>query len=144
VIYGGKIKARGLFFEAPLARHGRFALTFFVVIGVGKSRIASMNTEIKNEVRAIDGRQVQVVVAPIGSVSLVYARTEKGLLTCGAIDPAALTKFGIPAARVRPGASPSIASFEDLLGGIVREANEPARALGIVEGLKGADALAKL
>jgi uncharacterized protein YunC (DUF1805 family) len=103
-----------------------------------------MNTEIKNEVKTLGGRPVQIVVAPIGSVSLVYARTDKGLLTCGAIDPVALTKFGIAAARVKPGDSPSIASFEDLVGGSVREANEPAKALGIVEGMKGADALAKL
>lgn len=103
-----------------------------------------MNTGITNEVRLIEGRKVQVVVAPIGSVSLVYARTDKGLLTCGAIDPIALNKFGLAAARVKPGASPSIASFDDLLGGTVREANEVAKALGIGEGMKGADALAKL
>jgi uncharacterized protein YunC (DUF1805 family) len=103
-----------------------------------------MKSDIKEEVRKINGRDVEIVIAPIGKVSLVYARTEKGLLTCGAIDPAALTKFGIAAARVRPGASPSIASYEDLVGGVVREANDAARALGIAEGMSGTDALAKL
>lgn len=103
-----------------------------------------MKSEIKAEIRKINGRDVEIVIAPIGTVSLVYARTDKGLLTCGAIEPAALTKFGIAAARVRPGSSPSITSYEDLVGCVVREANDAARALGIAEGMSGADALAKL
>ena len=100
--------------------------------------------EIKNETRMLDGREIRVVVAPIGVVSLVYAMTGRGILTCGAIDPVALEKFGIAAARVRPVSSPSIARFEDLVGGTVREANGPAKALGVVEGMSGAEALARL
>lgn len=91
----------------------------------------------------VAGREVEAVVLPIGPVNLVYARTDKGLLTCGAIDPMALEKFGIAAARVKPSGS-SVASFDDLLAGVVREANPAALALGVSVGMSGRDALAKL
>lgn len=98
---------------------------------------------IRHAVRECDGRQVQVASLPIGPVNLVYAQTSKGLLACGAIDPAALEKFGLAAARVKP-LGASVASFEDLLAGTVREANAPAQALGIRVGMTGREALAVL
>ena len=99
---------------------------------------------IRHEWTTVEGRAAEVLVLPIGPVSLVYARTERGLLACGAIDPAALERFGIPAARVRPTTGNSIGSLEDLLAGEVREANAPAQALGIVAGMRGRDAFARL
>lgn len=90
-----------------------------------------------------EGRDVETVVLPIGSVNLVYARAAKGLLTCGAIDPMALDKFGIAAARVKPSGS-SVANIDDLLGGSVREANAVAQALGVTVGMPGREALTKL
>lgn len=92
---------------------------------------------------SVDGREVEAVVLPIGPVNLVYARTAKGLVTCGAIDPLALDKFGIAAARVRPTGA-SVANLDDLLAGVVREANPVALALGVTVGMSGRDALAKL
>jgi uncharacterized protein YunC (DUF1805 family) len=92
----------------------------------------------------IDGIPAQVAVLPIGPVSLVYAKTAKGILACGAIDPAALQKFGLPAARVKPVGSPSITSLADLLAGEVREANDAAQALGVTVGMKGREVIAKL
>lgn len=100
------------------------------------------NHKFMNKV-SIDGREVEAVVLPIGSVNLVYARTAKGLVTCGAIDPMALDKFGIAAARVRPSGA-SVANLDDLLAGVVREANLTAQKLGVVVGMTGRDALAKL
>lgn len=89
-----------------------------------------------------DGKKVEVRILPLGAVSLVYARGDKGILACGAIDPQALSRFGLPAARVRPPeGKPSVASFEDLLAGEVREANTQAVALGIVIGMAGRQAL---
>lgn len=92
----------------------------------------------------VDGREVELVVLPLGPVALVYARTERGLLACGAVDPAALEKFGIPAARVRPTRGTSIANLDDLLTGEVREANAKAQALGVVPGMLGREALRRL
>ena len=99
---------------------------------------------IRHEQVQVEGRSAEVVVLPIGAVSLVYARTERGILACGAIDPAALERFGIAAARVRPATGSSIASLDDLLAGVIREANAPAQALGIVLGMSGRAALSKL
>ena len=104
----------------------------------------SNQTEKPVSIRNIDGREIEVVVLPIGPVKLVYARTDKGLLTCGAIDPAPLGNFGIPSARVKPASGGSIGSLEDLLAGTVREANNKAAELGITVGMSGRDALAKL
>lgn len=98
---------------------------------------------IRHQVREFEGRQVLVDVLPLGRVNLVYAQTQKGLLACGAIDPGALEKFGIAAARVKP-AGESVATFEDLLAGTVREANEAARLRGIAVGMTGREALTRL
>ncbi len=99
---------------------------------------------IRHEQTLVEGRAAEVVVLPLGPVSLVYARTAKGILACGAIDPAALERFGIAAARVRPTTGGSIGSLDDLLDGEVREANAPAQALGICAGMTGRAAWAKL
>lgn len=99
---------------------------------------------IRHEQTMVEGRTAEVVVLPIGPVSLVYARTGKGILACGAIDPAALERFGIAAARVRPTTGGSIGSVEDLLAGEVREANAPAQALGIRGGMTGGAAFERL
>lgn len=107
---------------------------------------AKMHTpvaSIRHDVREFAGRQVQIACLPIGPVSLVYAQTAKGLLACGAIDPVALEKFGVAAARVKPQGA-SVASFEDLLAGTVREANATAQGLGITVGMTGREALERL
>jgi quinol monooxygenase YgiN/uncharacterized protein YunC (DUF1805 family) len=99
---------------------------------------------IRHEQTTVEGRAAEVAVLPIGPVHLVYARTDRGILACGAIDPGALEKFGIAAARVRPTTGTSITSLDDLLAGEVREANTSAQALGIQAGMTGRAAWAKL
>lgn len=91
----------------------------------------------------IGGIEAEVVILPIGPVKLVFARSERGILACGAVDPIALQKFGIAAARVKPVGSPSVATLADLLSGEVREANDAALALGVKVGMKGAEAFSK-
>ncbi|MDI9633354.1 MAG: YunC family protein [Methanolinea sp.] len=80
-------------------------------------------------------------VIPLGPVNLVGVVAKKGMVGCGAVDVAALDRFGYPAARVRPSSGPSISSVGDLLAGIVKEANESARRLGVREGMTGKEAL---
>ena len=98
---------------------------------------------IRHEQTTVEGRSAEVVVLPIGPVNLVYARTERGILACGAIDPAALQRFGVAAARVRPTTGDSIGGLADLLAGEVREANAAAQALGVQPGMSGRAALAQ-
>lgn len=107
-------------------------------------RHLSTSACIRHEQCEVDGRPVELVAMPIGPVSLVYARTSSGLLACGAIDPAALEKFGIPAARVKPTTGNSIGNLDDLLAGEVREANAAAEARGVRPGQSGREALARL
>lgn len=100
-------------------------------------------TGIRHESRTENGKPVHVAVLPIGPVNLVYAQTPNGILACGALDPAALERFGIAAARVKP-AGASVANYQDLLAGSVREANAPAQARGIRIGMTGEEALKRL
>jgi uncharacterized protein YunC (DUF1805 family) len=80
-------------------------------------------------------------VLPLGPVNLVWVVAGNGLLGCGAIDVAALGKFGYPAARVRPAVGDSIVTLDDLLSGVVKEANSAAEGLGVRAGMKGKEAL---
>jgi uncharacterized protein YunC (DUF1805 family) len=80
-------------------------------------------------------------VIALGPVNLVAVVTDVGMVGCGAFDVAALNNFGYPAARVRPCRGSSIASIDDLLQGIVKEANAAAEKLGLKIGQTGREAL---
>ena len=56
----------------------------------------------------------------------------------------ALEKFGYPAAKVRPAQGPSMASIDDLLSGVVAEANQFALERGVDAGMRGREALERL
>ena len=83
-------------------------------------------------------------VIPIGFWNLVFASTDKGLISCGAIDVFALDKYAYPAARVRSSTGGKIETIDDLLSGIIKDANSGAKKMGIVEGMRGKEALEKL
>jgi uncharacterized protein YunC (DUF1805 family) len=80
-------------------------------------------------------------VIPLGPANLVAVKTDVGMVGCGAFDVAALDKFSYPAAKVRPVTGPSIVTIDDLLNGIVKEANRSAIGRGIHNGLTGREAL---
>jgi uncharacterized protein YunC (DUF1805 family) len=74
--------------------------------------------------------------------------TDVGLVGCGAFDVAALDSFSYPAAKVRPSIGPSIGpsivDTDDILKGIVKEANRAAMGRGIRTGMTGRQALERL
>jgi len=78
---------------------------------------------------------------PLGPANLVAIKTDVGLVGCGAFDVAALDSFSYPAAKVRPAIGPSIADTNDILTGIVKEANRAAVSRGITNGMTGKEAL---
>jgi uncharacterized protein YunC (DUF1805 family) len=80
-------------------------------------------------------------VIPLGSANLVGIKTDVGMVGCGAFDVAALDSFSYPAARVRPATGPSIVDTDDILKGIVKEANRSAMGRGIRNGMTGRQAL---
>jgi uncharacterized protein YunC (DUF1805 family) len=80
-------------------------------------------------------------VLPLGPVNLVGVIARKGLIGCGAIDVAALGKFEYPAARVRPATGTMITTLDDLLSGVIKDANPHAERLGVRVGMKGKEAL---
>ncbi|MCQ1539218.1 DUF1805 domain-containing protein [Methanocalculus taiwanensis] len=78
---------------------------------------------------------------PVGPVNLVFITTEEGMIGCGAFDIAALERFGIPAAKMKPVAGPSIATIDEILDANVKEVNKPAAECGITPGMIGKEAL---
>ena len=87
------------------------------------------------------GRTAKGFIIPLGPANLVAVRTDMGLVGCGAFDVAALDKFSYPAAKVRPSMGPSIVDTDDILNGIVSEANRSAISRGIKTGMTGREAL---
>jgi len=80
-------------------------------------------------------------VIPLGPANLVAVKTDVGMVGCGAFDVAALDSFSYPAVKIRPSLGPSIVDIDDLLKGIVREANRSAMGRGIKTGMTGRQAL---
>jgi uncharacterized protein YunC (DUF1805 family) len=80
-------------------------------------------------------------IIPLGPANLVAIKTDVGMIGCGAFDVAALDSFSYPAAKVRPSIGPSVVDTDDLLKGIVKEANRSAMGRGIKNGMTGRAAL---
>lgn len=78
---------------------------------------------------------------PVGSVNLVFIKTEIGMIGCGAFDIAALERFDIPAVKMKPVTGPSIATIGEILDAVVKEVNKPAAEHGITPGMTGKEAL---
>jgi uncharacterized protein YunC (DUF1805 family) len=89
----------------------------------------------------LKSKQADGFVIPLGSLNLVGAITDAGMVGCGAFDVSALDNFGYPAARVRSATGGAIATIEDLLNGLVKDANAAATKLGIITGMTGREAL---
>ncbi|MEN6442336.1 MAG: YunC family protein [Methanoregula sp.] len=83
-------------------------------------------------------------VIPLGPANLVAVITDIGMVGCGAFDVAALDSFSFPAAKVRPSLGPSIVDVDDILKGIVKEANRSAIGRGIKTGMTGRQALDRM
>jgi uncharacterized protein YunC (DUF1805 family) len=80
-------------------------------------------------------------IIPLGPANLVAIMTDVGMIGCSAFDVAALDSFSYPAVKVRPSIGPSIVDTDDLLKGIVKEANRSAMGRGIRNGMTGRAAL---
>jgi uncharacterized protein YunC (DUF1805 family) len=80
-------------------------------------------------------------IIPLGPANLVAIKTDIGMIGCGVFDVAALDSFSYPAAKIRPSIGPSIIDTDDLLKGIVKEANRSAMGRGIKNGMTGRAAL---
>jgi uncharacterized protein YunC (DUF1805 family) len=87
------------------------------------------------------GKQADGYVIPLGNINLVNVVTDMGMVGCGAFDVSALNNFGYPAARVKPTHGSSIATIDDLLDGLIKDANDAAARLGIKAGMSGKEAL---
>lgn len=89
----------------------------------------------------LKNKQADGFVIPLGALNLVGVVTDIGLAGCGAFDVSALENFNYPAVKVRSGKGFPIATIEELLSGIVKEANAGAVKLGICAGMTGREAL---
>ncbi len=94
---------------------------------------------MKETVLQIGGKQAVGYEVSLGPVNLVFAKTDAGMVACGAFDVAALEKFSYPAAKVT-----GVATVDQLLAGRVKEANESAKKRGVQPGMTGREALERL
>ncbi len=89
----------------------------------------------------VDGRSAQGYVIPLGPCNLVFAKTEAGMVGCGAVDVVALDGFAYPAVKVKSTDGTSIRTIDDLLRAQVSVINETARKKGVTESMSGREAL---
>ncbi|MCX5855031.1 MAG: YunC family protein [Deltaproteobacteria bacterium] len=89
----------------------------------------------------LKNKQADGFVIPLGFLNLVGVVTDIGMAGCGAFDVSALDNFSYPAVRVRSEKGVPVATIEDLLSGIVKDANAGAVKLGICVGMTGREAL---
>ena len=87
------------------------------------------------------GKTADGYVIPLGTVNLVFVKTEKGMIACGAFNVAVLDKFDYPAVRIASKDGSRISGPEDLLKGVAVEVNESAASLGIETNCTGEAAL---
>jgi uncharacterized protein YunC (DUF1805 family) len=92
----------------------------------------------------LTSKQADGYVIPLGPINLVNVITDVGMVGCGAFDVAALDGFGYPAARVKSTTGGGIATIDDLLAGVVKDANEAATRLGVQVGMSGREALDRM
>jgi uncharacterized protein YunC (DUF1805 family) len=85
-------------------------------------------------------KQADGYITPLGTVNMVNAMTDVGMVCCGVFDVGAMEGFGYPAVKVK-GSSGPIANVDDLLKANVIEANPSAEKLGVKVGITGRDAL---
>ena len=89
----------------------------------------------------LTSKQADGYSIPLGPVNLVFVVTDVGMVSCGAFDVMALDAFHYPAARVKSITGNPIATIDDLLVGIVKDANEEAVNRGIHLGMPSREAL---
>lgn len=80
-------------------------------------------------------------IIPLGGLNVVCVVTDEGMVGCGVFDIKLLDTFAYPAAKVRRAGEGLIATIDDLLNGIITEANESARKRGVQVGMSGKEAL---
>ncbi|MDH7594118.1 MAG: DUF1805 domain-containing protein [Methanomicrobiales archaeon] len=95
---------------------------------------------LMEEIVSIGEKRARGYAIPLGPVNLVAIVTKYGVLGCGAIDTAALERFGVPAVRVSGREGRLISTTRDLLEGVVSGVNKDAAAKGIRTGMSGMDA----
>ena len=86
-------------------------------------------------------KQAEGFILALGPFNLVGVRTDVGMVCCGAFDVSAMERFGYPAVRVKSGTGGAIETIEDLLAGIVKDANAGAVDLGVKIGMTGRESL---
>jgi uncharacterized protein YunC (DUF1805 family) len=89
----------------------------------------------------LSGKKAEGFIIPLGPVNLVFAKTNAGMIACGAFDVMALDKYGYPAVKMRSADGKPLGDVDGLLSGLVREANTAARKRDISIDMSGKQAL---
>ena len=82
-------------------------------------------------------KEADSYVIPFGKFNMVAIVTDMGMIGCGMFDVFALDNFDYPAAKAKSSTSGPIATVDDLLKGIIKDANKAAQNLGVKTGMTG-------
>ena len=97
----------------------------------------------KADITLAGGKKAEGFVIGLGQVNLVFARTDKVMIACGAFDVMALDRFDFAAVKIKA-LTGSIKGIDDLLSGEVVLANNAAVSIGVKQGQKGKEVLEAL
>jgi uncharacterized protein YunC (DUF1805 family) len=79
-----------------------------------------------------------------GPLKLLTIVGSGGAIGCGLMDMTPLDKFGFAGARVKSASGQPMTTIDELLTGVVRDANETAAKKGVKPGMSGREALDKM
>lgn len=91
----------------------------------------------------IEGRTCIGVTVELPKTTLIAVATDKGYIMCGALDVALLNEK-LKERRIIAGRAVGVRTLEQLLEAPLESVTHEAEALGIVPGMSGRDALAKM
>ncbi len=95
---------------------------------------------MKEETFNISGKAAKGYTVSFGDFSLVFAKTDKGMVGCGLFDVSVFDRFGYPAAKAKAKEG-LISDIPSLLSAEIVAANSSAEKAGVRTGMTGAQAL---
>ncbi|MCD7036268.1 DUF1805 domain-containing protein [Metabacillus sp. GX 13764] len=91
----------------------------------------------------INGTMFTAVSVQLPKTNFMAVANDKGYIACGALDVALLNER-LGSRRIIAGRAVSVRTIQELLEAPLESVTKEAETLGIVPGMKGTDALAKM
>jgi uncharacterized protein YunC (DUF1805 family) len=84
------------------------------------------------------------MAVPCGSIQMLLAHAPGAFIGCGLFDPTTFERFGTAAARISSSVGATLKTIDDLLNGVVRDANRLADQKGVQANMPARQALERM